>query len=93
MDLRVDKGALWENFLVPERRKQNLYKDTFAKMFFRRKKQLQEVDLVEEINGQIVGFEFKWNRKKIKFPQDFMDTYKAEGLVIDRNNFREFIII
>jgi predicted AAA+ superfamily ATPase len=55
LDLRVDKGALWENFLVSERRKQNLYKDTFAKMYFWRTKQQQEIDFVEEKNGQITG--------------------------------------
>jgi len=93
LDLRVDKGALWENFLVSERRKQNLYKDTFAKMYFWRTKQQQEIDFVEENNGQIVGFEFKWNYKKTKFPQNFMEAYKAEGYVIDRNNFREFVKI
>lgn len=93
LDLRVDKGVLWENFLVSERRKQNLYKDTFAKMYFWRTKQQQEIDFVEESNGQIVGFEFKWNSKKTKFPQNFLETYKAEGHVIDRNNFREFVKI
>ena len=93
LDLRVDKGALWENFLVSERRKQNLYKDTFAKMYFWRTKQQQEIDFVEESNGQIAGFEFKWKSKKTKFPQNFLETYKAQGLVIDRNNFREFVKI
>lgn len=93
LDLRMDKGALWENFLVSERRKQNLYKDTFAKMYFWRTKQQQEIDFVEENNGQITGFEFKWNNKKTKFPQNFMETYNAEEHVIDRNNFREFVKI
>lgn len=93
LDLRVDKGALWENFLVSERRKQNIYKDTFTKMYFWRTKQQQEIDYLEESNEQIVGFEFKWNIKKNKFPQNFMETYKAQGYVIDRNNFREFVKI
>jgi len=93
LDLRVDKGALWENFLVSERRKQNLYKDTFAKMYFWRTKQQQEVDFVEEKNGEILAFEFKWSNKKVKFPQKFIDTYKAKGILIDRSNFREFVTI
>jgi predicted AAA+ superfamily ATPase len=93
LDLRLDKGALWENFLVSERRKQNLYKDTFAKMYFWRTKQQQEIDFVEERGGEIIGFEFKWNNRKTKFPQKFIDTYQAEGYVIDRSNFREFIKI
>ncbi len=93
LDLRVDRGALWENFLVSERRKQNLYKDTFAKMYFWRTKQQQKINYIEERNGQISGFEFKWNNKKTKFPLNFIETYKAKGIVIDRNNFREFVKI
>lgn len=93
LDLRLDKGALWENFLVSERTKQNRYKDTFARMYFWRTKQHQEIDFVEESGGEITGFKFKWNNRKTKFPQKFLDTYNAEGFVIDRNNFREFIKI
>ncbi len=93
LDLRVDKGVLWENFLVSERRKQNLYKDTFAKMYFWRTKQQQEIDFVEESNGQIKSYEFKWNTKNTKFPQNFTEAYNAEGIAIDRRNFRDFVII
>ncbi|MEX1002091.1 MAG: ATP-binding protein [Crocinitomicaceae bacterium] len=91
LDLRVDKGALWENFLVSERRKQNIYNDTFAKTYFWRTKQQQEIDFVEEINGQIAAFEFKWKNKKAKFPKTFTETYKAKCTVITRKNFREFV--
>ncbi|MDH5382671.1 MAG: AAA family ATPase [Cyclobacteriaceae bacterium] len=52
-----------------------------------------KIDFVEENNGQITGFEFKWNNRKTRFPQNFMESYKAEGQVIDRNNFREFVKI
>jgi predicted AAA+ superfamily ATPase len=94
LDLRVDKGALWENFLVSERRKQNLYKDTFAKMYFWRTKQQQEIDFIEEKDGQIVGYEFKWsNNKTKKIPQNLLAIYHAKGYVIDRHNFREFVKI
>src|SRR5690606_26432173 len=93
LNLRVDKGALWENFLISERRKQNLYKDTFAGMYFWRTKQQQEIDFVEEKDGKIIGFEFKWNNKSAKFPHNFIETYKAKGIVIDRNNFRDFVTI
>jgi predicted AAA+ superfamily ATPase len=91
LDLRQDKGALWENFLISERRKQNLYKNTFAKMYFWRTKLQQEIDFVEVVDGQITGFEFKWIGKKPKFPQRFLETYNAKGHIIDRNNFREFV--
>jgi len=93
LDLRVDKGALWENFLVSERRKQNLYKDTFANMYFWRTKQQQEIDFIEDINGEIHAYEFKWKNKKTKFPKKFIDTYNAKGVVIDKNNFRDFVVL
>ncbi len=94
LKLRTDIGALWENFLISERVKQNIYKDTFSRMYFWRTKQQQEVDFVEEKDGKIYGFEFKWKAKsKIKLPETFIKTYSAESKVIDRNNFREFVII
>jgi uncharacterized protein len=93
LELRVDKGALWENFLVSERRKQNFYKDTFSKMYFWRTKQQQEIDFVEESNGEIYGYEFKWNSKKAKFPQKFIETYNVETFLINKDNFRSFVKI
>jgi len=92
--LRTDKGALWENFLISERVKQNEYKQSLARTYFWRTKQQQEVDFVEENGGKISGYEFKWNnRRKTKLPKTFMETYSAAGKVIDKDNFREFIII
>ena len=39
-------------------------------MYFWRTKQQQEVDLVEEYNGMISGFEFTWNdKKKVRLPK------------------------
>lgn len=94
LSLRQDTGALWENFLISERLKQNTYKSTNAKMYFWRTKQQQEVDLVEELNGIITGFEFKWNaKKKLKLPKTFVNEYKAEEVVVDRTNFRKFTTI
>ena len=92
--LRTDVGALWENFLISERKKQNIYKNTFVRMYFWRTKQQQEVDFVEEKEGQVYGFEFKWKAKsKIKLPQTFVKAYNAETKIIDKSNFREFIVI
>jgi len=99
LKLRTDVGALWENFLISERKKQNIYKETFARMYFWRTKQQQEIDLVEEKDGRIYGFEFKWKtpalpsgrKSKIKLPETFTTTYNAETKIIDRKNFREFV--
>jgi len=93
LELRVDKGAIWENFLISERMKQNNYKETFSKMYFWRTMQQQEIDFVEESAGEISAYEFKWKSKKMKFPESFLNTYKAKGQCIDKGNFREFVEI
>jgi len=91
LELRIDKGALWENFLVSERLKQNKYKESYSKMYFWRTQQQQEIDYVEESAGSIFAYEFKWNTKKVKFPEKFIATYNATAYSIDRSNFREFV--
>lgn len=94
IDLRTDKGALWENFLISERIKQIEYKQSLARTYFWRTQQQQEVDFVEDNGGQIFGFEFKWHKKKNqKLPKTFTETYKAVTKIIDIENFREFVKI
>lgn len=94
LELRNDKGALWVNFLISERIKQIEYKQSLAHTYFWRTKQQQEVDFVEENGGKIFGYEFKWNKKKSqKLPKTFTETYNAESNVIDKNNFREFVVL
>ena len=94
LDIRTDKGALWENFLISERVKQNEYKESLARKYFWRTKQQQEVDFVEDVGGKIFGYEFKWSIKKSnKLPKTFTEAYKSENNVITRNNFREFVIL
>ncbi len=92
--LRNDVGALWENFLISERMKQNKYKMTLAQPYFWRTTQQQEIDYVENINQKLYGYEFKWNSKrKPILSKTFIENYNAEGKVINRDNFREFVII
>jgi len=94
IDLRADKGALWENFLISERAKQIQYKQSLARSYFWRTKQQQEVDYVEEVEGKIFGYEFKWqNKKSVKLPKTFTEAYNSENKVVDRENFRDFVII
>lgn len=91
---RNDVGMLWENFLVSERVKQNSYKLTFAKAHFWRTMQQQEIDYVEQNGLSMTAYEFKWNPKaKAKFSKTFLKSYKAETKLINRENFRDFVII
>ena len=94
LSLRQDVGMLWENFLISERIKQNSYKLTFAKPHFWRTMQQQEIDYIEQTGLSLKAYEFKWNPKaKAKFSKTFLNAYDAEGKVIHRENFREFVIL
>ena len=91
---RQDVGKLWENFLISERVKQNKYKMSLARSYFWRTHQQQEIDYVEDLSGEIYGYEFKWNpNKKVKLSKSFVEKYKAHEQTINRENFREFVKI
>lgn len=92
INLRNDVGPLWENFLMTERRKRNHYHQKYCNSYFWRTKQQQEIDYVEEAEGKITGFEFKWNPKaKSKIPATFVKTYQADIEIISKENFRSFV--
>ena len=90
---RQDMGALWENFLMAERKKMLDYNGFHGRTYFWRNKQQAEVDYVEEIDGNIYAFEFKWNpAAKSKFPKTFIENYKpAETKVIHPGNFWQWL--
>ena len=90
--LRQDKGALWENFLVSERMKQLSYKQSIAKSFFWRTTTQQEIDYIETNADEVSAYEFKWaTNKKVKLPKSFMEAYNPSFLVVNKDNFREFL--
>jgi predicted AAA+ superfamily ATPase len=90
---RNDIGALWENFLMIERKKQLSYHGFHGRTYFWRNKLQAEVDYIEEIDGKIYAFEFKWNpTAKSKFPQAFVENYQpAITIVIHRDNFWQWL--
>ncbi|MDZ7608182.1 MAG: ATP-binding protein [Cyclobacteriaceae bacterium] len=94
IDARTDKGALWENFIMSERLKRNANTAWYGRSYFWRTYQQQEIDLIEEIDGEFHAFEFKWNRNaKAKFSKTFVDNYKpAKTICITPNNFEEILL-
>lgn len=91
-DLRLDKGALWENYLVSERLKQNSYTQNFANTYFWRTHDQAEIDYIEEQDGMLNAYEFKWKEKKVSFPKSFLDAYPQHTTTaVSRENFEEFI--
>ena len=91
---RTDAGELWENFVIAERMKRNAYKGSFAQSYFWRTRQQHEIDYLEEEDGILYAFEFKWNLRKanVKCPESFKTAYpEAVYKVITPENIEEFL--
>jgi predicted AAA+ superfamily ATPase len=93
LNLRQDTGALWENFFISERLKYNRYHQRLVKSYFWRTQQQQEIDLVEEIDGNFYAFEMKWNEKrKVIFHESFIKAYQPqEKNVITPQNYIDYL--
>uniref|UniRef100_UPI00404931BC ATP-binding protein n=1 Tax=Fluviicola sp. TaxID=1917219 RepID=UPI00404931BC len=90
---RTDTGALWENFVIAERMKWLRYNNKHVDTYFWRTTQQQEIDYLEEENGQFRAVEFKWNSKqKARFSKTFLNAYPIENsMVISPENFEHFV--
>ena len=91
--LRDDVGKLWEGFLVAERLKAQEYKRIHANNYFWRTWDQKEVDWVEEREGKLEGYEYKWSvKKKTQAPAEFLKAYpKAQFTVITPENYLDFV--
>ena len=96
LENRNDVGALWENFLIAERMKVNAYSNSFAQSYFWRTKDQSEIDYLEEEDGGLSAYEFKWNpsKSKTKCPASFAAAYPSFTYkVITPDNIEEFIML
>ena len=93
MSLRSDAGHLWENYMVSERVKMNMNLGLFCNQYFWRTRQQQEIDYIEEANGTIRAYEFKYGKDRpSKFSRSFTDEYKPMSTqTIHPTNFHEFL--
>lgn len=90
---RNDMGALWENFVFMERLKRRAYHPLYANAFFWRTYDQQEIDLVEEHDGNLFGYEFKWSPSKSSVPpKHWTGGYpNATYQIITPENYLEFV--
>ena len=92
MALRNDKGVLWENFVINERKKHIEYHQQNIQSYFWRTRQGGEVDLLEKQDDQLHAYEIKWiDRKKLKLPIAFSNAYDAQFTGIHTDNFFQFV--
>ncbi len=94
LDKRNDIGQLWENFLMTERMKKREYNEMYGSYYFWRTYEKKEIDLIEDREGSLFAYEFKWNKKKRPMvPGDWIKNYpKSEYKVITPSNYLDFVV-
>jgi predicted AAA+ superfamily ATPase len=91
IEVRNDRGALFENFVINELRKQNEYQQVYANFYFWRNIDQREIDLVIEKNNKLHAIEIKWSStQKAKLTQSFTHIYgETDFKVVHQDNFFE----
>ena len=93
LSLRQDTGALWENYVLVERLKHNLYTGRLVESRFWRTYDQQEIDLVEEWGGRLQAAEMKWStRAGVRAPGGWRKAYPDGSFqVVHPENYLDFI--
>jgi len=91
--LRNDTGALWENMMISERIKSNEYHRHYRNIYFWRTDRQQEIDYLEEYDGHLHAYEFKWQDSgRVKAGKIFQAAYPGSEIkIIHKENFMEFV--
>jgi hypothetical protein len=94
LSARSDAGPLWENFLISERHKMLHNNDIDYTSFFWRTTQQQEIDYIEERDGKMTAFEFKWKiGRNVRISKTFLNAYPGSGFnVITPENVAGFLL-
>jgi uncharacterized protein len=95
LEQRNDVGQLWENFVFIERLKYRTYSSLAANGYFWRTYDQQEIDIVEEREGKLFGYECKWpTRKAVAAPPGWLQAYPdAEFVTITPENYLSYVIL
>jgi hypothetical protein len=90
--VRQDVGALWENYVIGERRKACFNSCAHTDFYFWRTYDRQEIDLIEEAPDRLTALEFKWGNSKPNAPKAFREAYpNADFHVVNRDNYLDFV--
>ncbi|MBU4311295.1 MAG: ATP-binding protein [Candidatus Omnitrophica bacterium] len=92
LSMRDDIGMLWENYCIVERLKKREYLNIQANSYFWRTYDHKEIDLIEESEGRLHGYEVKLSDRKSRASREWLQTYKNSDFnTITKDNYLEFI--
>ncbi len=91
---RDDIGLLWENFIVIERQKFLTYSGHNIPLYFWRTYSQQEIDWIEERDGNLFGYECKWSpKKRTRAPREWTANYPdAEFMLVTPDSGYDLIL-
>lgn len=93
LDLRLDKGALWENFVISEIKKRQFWAVSKFPLYFWRTYDRQEIDLIEDKNGKLIATEIKWQKSRKNPPKIWKSTYPNSSFsTITRESFLNHLL-
>ena len=94
LHLRTDVGGMWENYCVAERIKRNQNLGLNINYYFWRNYDQNEVDFIEDRDGKLFGYEFKYDKSKMtKGSYNFIKQYTNASLeLVNKNNFEDFLL-
>jgi hypothetical protein len=92
LEQRTDKGQIWENYLISERRRQLGYAQSPARTYFWRNKNQQEIDWIEQYDGVLTSYEIKWKERASRPPKAFHTLYPhAQHHSLNKDNYSSFL--
>ena len=94
LNMRDDLGLLWENYINAERKKKIEYEQERIDEYFWRTHTRQEIDRIEEKDGRLFAYEYKFSRPKKESPPPlFAKNYpEASFQIIHKDNYLEYIL-
>lgn len=93
LSLRNDVGALWENFIIAEKAKEQTDIGKKIPLYFWRTYDQQEIDLVIDKDGKLSGFEIKWQKSRRKPPKAWEEGYpQASWQIVNKDNYWELLL-
>jgi len=93
LNLRNDTGKIWENYIISEIKKNREYRRLSSRFYFWRTYDGKEIDLIEELGGNLAGYEIKWRSNRALAPKPWRENYPNAGFkVIHRENYLSFTL-
>jgi predicted AAA+ superfamily ATPase len=91
-----DMGGLWENYMVSERIKYQKNHGLYRNNYYWRKRSGAEVDFIEEYDGRLFPFEFKFSQNTASrgansFSAEYQESGADKVKVVNKTDFLRFV--